>query len=94
MIAVEQLTHSPPDGYTLMISTSEATLLPFLKKSYRYDPIKDFTPIAMVATSWTVFAINPNVPWPSSSHIPKSIRCVTDREAPAGCFTSPGRCSS
>jgi tripartite-type tricarboxylate transporter receptor subunit TctC len=62
MIAVEQLTHSPPDGYTLMISTSEATLLPFLKKSSRYDPIKDFTPIALVATSWTVFAINPNVP--------------------------------
>jgi tripartite-type tricarboxylate transporter receptor subunit TctC len=62
MIAVEQLNHSPPDGYTLMINTSEATMLPFLKKSYRYDPIKDFTPIALVVTSWTVFAVNPKVP--------------------------------
>ena len=45
-----------------MINTSEATMLPFLKKSYRSDPIKDFTPIALVVTSWTVFAVNPKVP--------------------------------
>jgi len=62
MIAVEQLKNSPADGYTLMINTSEATMLPFLKKSYRTDPIKDFTPIALVVTSWTVFAVNPKVP--------------------------------
>ncbi len=61
-IAVEQLVHSPADGYTLMINTSEATMTPFLKKSYRYDPIKDFTPISLVVTSWTVFAVNPQVP--------------------------------
>jgi tripartite-type tricarboxylate transporter receptor subunit TctC len=35
------------------------TMLPSLKKGYRHDPRKDFTPIALVATSWTVFAINP-----------------------------------
>jgi tripartite-type tricarboxylate transporter receptor subunit TctC len=62
MIAVEQLRNAPADGYTLMINTSEATMLPFLKKNYRIDPIKDFTPIALVATSWTVFAVNPKVP--------------------------------
>ena len=62
MIAVDQLNHSPPDGYSLMINTSEATMLPFLKKSYRYDPIKDFTAVALVVTSWTVFAVNPKVP--------------------------------
>jgi tripartite-type tricarboxylate transporter receptor subunit TctC len=62
MIAVEQLLHSPSDGYTLMISTSEATMQPFLKKTYRYDPIKDFTPVALLVTSWTVFAVNPKVP--------------------------------
>ncbi len=61
-IAVEALVRSPPDGYTLMINTSEATMLPFLKKGYQYDPIKDFTPVALAVTSWTVFAINPKVP--------------------------------
>jgi tripartite-type tricarboxylate transporter receptor subunit TctC len=62
MIAVEQLTRATADGYTLMINAPEATMLPFLKKSYHYDPIKDFTPIALVVTSWTVFAVNPKVP--------------------------------
>jgi len=60
--AVEQLVRSPADGYTLMINSSEATMLPFLRKSYRTDPIKGFTPIALVVTSWTVFAVNPKVP--------------------------------
>ncbi len=62
MIAVEQLVRAPADGYTLIINAPEATMLPVLKKSYHYDAIKDFTPIALVVTSWTVFAINPKVP--------------------------------
>ena len=37
-------------------------ILPYLKKSYRYDPLKDFTPVALFTSSWTVFAINPRVP--------------------------------
>ena len=61
-IGADALNRAAPDGYTLMIATSEAAMLPFLKKSYRYDPIKDFTPIALMVTSWTVFAVNPNVP--------------------------------
>ena len=97
IIAVEQLKNSPPDGYTLMINTSEATMLPFLKKSYRTDPIEDFTPIALVVTSWTVFAVNPKVRRTrcrSWSPIPRAIRCVTARAAPAARCTSPARCSS
>src|SRR5262249_206769 len=61
-IGADALNRASPDGCTLMIVTSEATMLPFLKKSYRYDPVKDFTPIALLATSWTVFAVNPKVP--------------------------------
>ena len=48
MIAVEQLIRAPADGYTLMITSPEATMQPFLKKSYQYDPIRDFTPIALM----------------------------------------------
>lgn len=62
LIGVDTLVRSPADGYTLMVNTSEATMLPFLKKSYHYDPVKDFTPVGLVATSWTVFAVNPKVP--------------------------------
>jgi tripartite-type tricarboxylate transporter receptor subunit TctC len=61
-VAADTLTRSPADGYTLMIGSSEMTMLPFLKKNYRYDPLKDFTPVALVTNSWTVFAVNPKVP--------------------------------
>jgi tripartite-type tricarboxylate transporter receptor subunit TctC len=61
-IGTDALNRATPDGYTLMIGTSELTMLPFLKKNYRYDPVKDFTPVALLVTSWTVFAIHPKVP--------------------------------
>jgi tripartite-type tricarboxylate transporter receptor subunit TctC len=61
-IGADTLNRAAPDGYTLMIGTSEATMLPSLKKGYRIYPVKDFTPIVRFATSWTVFAINPKVP--------------------------------
>jgi tripartite-type tricarboxylate transporter receptor subunit TctC len=61
-VAADTLVRSAPDGYTLMIGSSEMAMLPFLKKGYRYDPLKDFTPVALVANSWTVFAVNPKVP--------------------------------
>jgi tripartite-type tricarboxylate transporter receptor subunit TctC len=54
-----------------MISTSESAMLPFLKKSYRYDPTEDFTPIALVANSWTVFAVHSQVP---ANTLPELIR--------------------
>jgi tripartite-type tricarboxylate transporter receptor subunit TctC len=61
-VGADALNRAAPDGYTLMIATSESAMLPFLKKSYRHDPIKDFTPIALVTSSWTVFAVHPGVP--------------------------------
>jgi tripartite-type tricarboxylate transporter receptor subunit TctC len=61
-VGSDALNRAPAGGYTVMLGTSEMTMLPSLKKGYRYDPLKDFTPIALVATSWTVFAVNPAVP--------------------------------
>jgi len=61
-VGTEALLRADPDGYTLMMGTSELTMLPFLKKGYRYDPTRDIVPIALVTTSWTVFAIYPGLP--------------------------------
>jgi tripartite-type tricarboxylate transporter receptor subunit TctC len=61
-LALDALVRAPSDGFTLMIGPSELAMLPFLKKGYRYDPGKDFTPVALFASSWTVFAVNPKVP--------------------------------
>jgi tripartite-type tricarboxylate transporter receptor subunit TctC len=61
-VGTEVLTRADPDGYTLMIGPSELTMLPFLKKNYPYNPTRDITPVALITTSWTVFAIYPGLP--------------------------------
>ena len=61
-VAMDVVARSPADGYTLMLGTSEMAFVPFLKKSYRFEALRDFTPVALVTTSWTVFAVNPKVP--------------------------------
>jgi tripartite-type tricarboxylate transporter receptor subunit TctC len=61
-LATDVLTHADPDGYTLMLGTSELVMMPFLKQNYPYDPTRDITPVSLVTTSWTLFAIYPGLP--------------------------------
>jgi len=61
-IGIEAVVRAPADGYTLLLGTSEMTMLPALAKRYPYDPLRDLTPVALVANSWTVFAVNPKLP--------------------------------
>jgi tripartite-type tricarboxylate transporter receptor subunit TctC len=51
-----------PDGYTLLISIAGAlTITPSLYK-LDYDPLKNLTPIAIVAQSPDIFTISPDLP--------------------------------
>jgi tripartite-type tricarboxylate transporter receptor subunit TctC len=61
-LATDVLVHADPDGYTLMLGTSELVMLPFLKKDYPFNPTRDITPVSLVTTSWTLFAIYPGLP--------------------------------
>jgi tripartite-type tricarboxylate transporter receptor subunit TctC len=61
-LATGVLVHADPDGYTLMLGPSELVMLPFLKKDYPFNPTRDITPVSLVTTSWTLFAIYPGLP--------------------------------
>ena len=55
-IAAEAAAKGDPDGYTLMMTTNTAhSANPFLFKKLRYDPLKDFTPVARV--NYFLFAL-------------------------------------
>jgi tripartite-type tricarboxylate transporter receptor subunit TctC len=61
-IAAEQVARSAPDGYTLyMAPTSFATSPAFFAK-LAWDPLKDFTPISLVATVPILVVTHPSVP--------------------------------
>ena len=61
-IAMEVVARTPPDGYTLHLTDSgPATILPNLRKT-SYDPLRDFTSIAMVGSGGTVIVARPDSP--------------------------------
>lgn len=50
-IAAESVAKSTPDGYTLMVTTNTPqAAAPSLYKQLRYDPEKDFAPVARLGT--------------------------------------------
>jgi tripartite-type tricarboxylate transporter receptor subunit TctC len=54
---------SPADGYNFFYATTAAIVSnPVTFKSLPYDPAKDFVPVAMIAKSPMVVAVNPAVP--------------------------------
>ncbi len=62
-IGASTVARSAPDGYTLLFGdTSSQTIAPYLLAKPPYDPIKDFTPVAVVATSSTAVVVHESVP--------------------------------
>jgi tripartite-type tricarboxylate transporter receptor subunit TctC len=55
------VARAEPDGYTILLSTSAFVVNPSLYDSLPYDPVKDFVPIAELATSPNVFAVKPEL---------------------------------
>jgi len=61
-IGAEILVKSPPDGYTLFCASTIHTINPSLYSKLSYDPVRDFTPITLIAATSQVLAVHPSVP--------------------------------
>jgi tripartite-type tricarboxylate transporter receptor subunit TctC len=62
-IAAEIVAKSPADGYTLLLGFSTVmTVNKSLYPNITFDPLKDFEPIAQLATSQYVLAVHPSLP--------------------------------
>ena len=59
-IGLNQAAKAAPDGYTLVTATPSLTINPYIQKDIAYDPIKDFEPIVLVATSPIVLVVPPD----------------------------------
>ena len=54
---------SPPDGYTLLLGTSnELAMSPGLYDKLPYDPARDFTPVSNVINFPNILVVNPHLP--------------------------------
>jgi tripartite-type tricarboxylate transporter receptor subunit TctC len=62
-VAAQYVAKAKPDGLTLFMTTNTShSANPALYKELRYDPIKDFTPIARVGELPFALAVHPAVP--------------------------------
>src|SRR4051794_17740355 len=59
-IGADVVAKAPADGYTLLMGTVGTNAINgAVYRSLAYDPVKDFTPIALVASSPVVLVVNP-----------------------------------
>jgi tripartite-type tricarboxylate transporter receptor subunit TctC len=62
IIASELTANAKPDGYTLFMASAGFTINPAFHEKLPFDPIRDFSPITMVATAPNVLVIHPSLP--------------------------------
>ncbi len=63
VVGSELAANAPKDGYTLLMVSLAHTVNPWLYDlNGRYDPIKSFAPVAIIAASPVVLVVNPNLP--------------------------------
>lgn len=63
LIAADSAARSTPDGYTLLFGTvSTNAIFPSLYKKLPYDPVKDFSPVSLIATYPLVLVVNTKLP--------------------------------
>jgi len=62
-IAIGQLAHARPDGYTIALGTmTTTTLAPAIYKQLPYDPVKGLTTLARVGTSPIILVATTDLP--------------------------------
>ena len=62
-IGAEAAVKAAPDGYTIVICTITLAISPSLyKDKLGYDPVKDLTPIGLVASNAQTLSVHPSLP--------------------------------
>jgi tripartite-type tricarboxylate transporter receptor subunit TctC len=87
MLAATMVAAAPPDGHTLVVSTSTAMAInPVLYKKVNYDAQKDFAPISYYVKSPFILVVNPELPVRT---VPELIKYAKDSATPVT-FASTG----
>ncbi len=88
-IGTEVAAKSAGDGYTMLMTSDTHVITPLLTKT-PYDPIADFAPVAVVATTEIMLVVNPGVP---ANTLQEFIALLKSRPGQLN-FASPGQGNS
>lgn len=62
IIGTELTARAAPDGYTIMIANTVHTINAGLLRKLPYDPLNDFAPISLIATTPFMLIVHPSLP--------------------------------
>ena len=80
MIGAAHVARAVPDGYTLYINASLHSINPLLyKDSIKYDAVKDFTPISLLAQGALAFLVNSSVKATTPQAFAKEIQSSAEK---------------
>lgn len=60
-IGADSIAKSPPDGYNILLTGTPHVIAPWLYRNVPYDALKDFAPVALVATGPYILVVNPQL---------------------------------
>jgi tripartite-type tricarboxylate transporter receptor subunit TctC len=75
-IGADAVAKSAPDGYTILITsvTSSHAANKFMFKKLPYDPIKDFTPVALLQQGYFMLMVRPESGWTTVAQLTEAMK--------------------
>jgi tripartite-type tricarboxylate transporter receptor subunit TctC len=88
-IGTQRVRNAAPDGYTILMHSVAYTVNPALYANAGYDPLKDFVPLILAASTPNAFSVHPSVPAKNLQELIKLSRQHPLAYASPGIGTSP-----
>lgn len=60
-IGIGSVARADPDGYTILVAASTLTISTVIADNLPFDALRDFAPVALIATTPTAFSVSPGL---------------------------------
>jgi tripartite-type tricarboxylate transporter receptor subunit TctC len=85
-IGAEYVAKAPPDGHTVLFTATSFGTTPAIYRKLPFDPVKNFAPVMLIATSGLVLVVHPQLPVKSV----KEFLALAKRRPGQMHYSSPG----